>query len=193
MDALDWLIDAGYLTDHQMHELACVLAEQVAQFYGNPAWAISLIAAKRAWLSGDITVHQLFSTRVRAIDDANKHCGAAENMNWGPLDIVFASAWGAAQVDSPTALSVAACQTAWGLIYSEAHAAAFDATEAPARDRALAEVREKQLQTCLAMLDEDTRARYSIQIKGVSLSKPEYVWISMLNHLCKSGLQWEDL
>jgi hypothetical protein len=106
-----WMADATYT----LHEFACRCAEDALARIENPdPRSIAAIAAKRAWLKGDITDHQL---------DA---AGAA----------AWAAAWGAAGVAARVAAGdaaggaawAAACDAAWDAARVAARVAGWDAT-----------------------------------------------------------------
>jgi hypothetical protein len=103
-----WWIDATRI----LHEFACQCAEDALTLVDNPdPRSVAAIAAKRAWLRGEITDGELAAARV--------------------------AAWGAADTDAEAAAWAAARAAAWSsadaAARAAARAAAYDAARAAAR------------------------------------------------------------
>jgi hypothetical protein len=95
-----------------LHEGACVFAEQALRLIPNPApRSVAAIAAKRAWLRGEITGEELAAARAAARD----------------------AAWDAAGDVSLDAAGDAARDAAWDAARAAAWAATRDAARAAAR------------------------------------------------------------
>jgi hypothetical protein len=82
-----------------LHEFACRCAEQALSLVGNPdPRSVAAIAAKRAWLKGEINDEQLDAARAAAWD-------AARDAAW---DAAWAAAWDAARAAAWDAARAAA-------------------------------------------------------------------------------------
>jgi len=82
------LLHSEFLSDKQMHEIACDFAEHVVHLCGEDARPRAAIEAKRAWLRGEITDETLASARDVARAAARD---AARPAAWN-------AAWNAARV-----------------------------------------------------------------------------------------------
>ena len=100
-----------------LHEFACRCAEQGLAASGDPdPRSVAAIAAKRAWVRGEISDQALAAARAAAWDAAE---GAAQATAWYAAE---GAAWGAA--------SAAAEGAAWGAASASAWVAASAAFEA---------------------------------------------------------------
>ena len=76
-DRLWALLHPEFLTDAQMHALACDYAEQVVHLCGDDPRPRAAIEAKRAWLRGEISDGDLAAAWAAAWDAAWAAAGAA--------------------------------------------------------------------------------------------------------------------
>jgi len=88
-DKLWALLHPEFVTDAQMHEAACHYAEAVVHLCGDNPRLQAAIDAKRAWLRGEISDHELAAARAAALAAAWDVAGAA----------AWAAAWDAAWAD----------------------------------------------------------------------------------------------
>ncbi len=118
------LLHNEFLADRQMHALACDFAERVAHLSDDPRVSAA-IAAKRAWLRGEITDEELTAARDAA---GNAALGAAYTAQ---------GAAGAAQATVRIAAWAAARDAAWAAACASQTAgriATWAATRDAARD-----------------------------------------------------------
>jgi hypothetical protein len=127
-DRLWALLHNEFLTDQQIHLLACDFAEAVVHLCGDDPRPITAIEAKRAWLRGEIDNDQLSAARDAAwYAGADATRAAARD---AARDAACAAAWAAAWA--------AACAAAW----AAARDAAWAAARAAARDAQIDHVLE---------------------------------------------------
>ena len=143
-DILWALLHNEFLTDEQMHLLACDYAEAIVHLCGDDPRPQAAIDAKRAWVRGEINDGELAAAcdaaraaswaaaRAAACDAARD---AARDASWAAAraaarDASWAASWAAARAASWAAAWAAACDAAW----DAAGAAAGAAARAAARD-----------------------------------------------------------
>ena len=115
-DKLWSMLRNEFLTDNQMHVLACDFAERVVHLCGADPHPQAAIDAKRAWVRGEITDYELAAAWGAARGAARAAARAA----------AWATAWDAAR----TAAYAAAGDDAWTAAWTAAYAAAGDAEQA---------------------------------------------------------------
>lgn len=109
-DKLWALLQPEFLTDHQMHELACDFAETVLHLCGDDQRPRLAVQAKRAWLRGEISDDELDAARTAAYAAS----AAARTTGAG------AAAWAAARATG----AGAAAYAAWSAAYAAGEAGA---------------------------------------------------------------------
>ena len=91
-DKLWCVLRKELIDEKKLHEFACVCAERALSRVGNPdSRSIAAIAAKRAWMRGEITDAELAAARDAAWVAAR---AAARDAAW---DATWAAAWDAAR------------------------------------------------------------------------------------------------
>ena len=117
-----WCVLREELIDEQtLHELACVCAERALSRVENPdPRSVAAIAAKRAWMRGEITDKELDVARDAAWGAARAAARAAAR----------GAAWNAASAAAWAAARAAASAAAWAAARAAAWDAALDAERA---------------------------------------------------------------
>ena len=107
-----WMLDATRL----LHEFACACAEDALALVEQPdARSVTVIAAKRRWLRGEITDEEL---------------DAAEDAAWAAVGAAVGSAARSAAEAAAEAARSASWDAAWDEAWSAAQDAAWDASRA---------------------------------------------------------------
>ena len=119
-DKLWSMLRNEFLTDNQMHVLACDFAERVVHLCGADPHPQAAIDAKRAWVRGEITGDELAAARAAAWAAARD---AAWDAAWGAA---WATAWATAW-DAARAAAWATARDAAGAARDAAGAAAWAA------------------------------------------------------------------
>ena len=132
------LLHNEFLTDRQMHELACDFAERVAHLSDDPR-VPAAIAAKRAWLRGEITDEELAVAWAAAWDAA-----------W---DAAWAVAWAAAGATAKATAGDAARAVALAAARAVAGTAAWATAVAGAGDAAWVAAQRWQLDRILQVIN----------------------------------------
>ena len=127
-----------------LHEFGCWCAEQALALIDNPdPRSVAAIAAKRAWLQGEITDEQLAAARA-----------AARAAAW---DAARDAAWNAARAAARDAARAAARDAAWAAArdaaWDAARAAAWNAARGAAWNATWAAARDAQIAHLIEMLE----------------------------------------
>ena len=132
-DKLWCVLRKELIDEKKLHEFACVCAERALSRVENPdPRSVAGIAAKRAWLRGEITDAELKLAEGAARAAASAAASAAA---WGAArGAARAAAWDAARAAAKAAARV----SAWAAVWDASWYAAWDAARAAARDAAWA-------------------------------------------------------
>ena len=135
-----WCVLREELIDEQkLHEFACVCAERALSRVENPdPRSVAVIAAKRAWMRGEITDKELDVARDAARATAWDAAMAAER------GAAWPAAWDAARAAARDAARDAAWDAAWAAAWAAARAAARAAERAWQVDELKKMLREEE-------------------------------------------------
>jgi hypothetical protein len=138
-----WMVDATRI----LHEFACRCAEDALALVEQPdERSVAGIAAKRAWLNGEITDKKLDYAWAAAWD-------ASQNVAWVASAAASAAAWAASRSASRAA-KAAARDAAWAAARAAARAVSWAARDA-AQDAAWAKQNERLTEMVMAAHEKE--------------------------------------